>query len=159
MQMVTLKCRVFTENFNTNCYSRNIKYFIFIFFCFPDSKCPQVDAMKLESYYSSNDPSDIGKEKAKNLRHKAHNKHKGSRRYQHLLKLVRIKNQSQHSQSTYKSLRWTIYWFLFGKDLFIPSRVSMTYSNLTLAKLVVRTTVLKGESDYLMMNDLMSAFW
>lgn len=71
----------------------------------PDSKCPQVDAMKLESYYSSNDPSDIGKEKAKNLRHKAHNKHKGSRRYQHLLKLVRIKNQSQHSQSTYKSLR------------------------------------------------------
>lgn len=105
MQMVTLKCRVFTENFNTNCYSRNIKYFIFIFFCFPDSKCPQVDAMKLESYYSSNDPSDIGKEKAKNLRHKAHNKHKGSRRYQHLLKLVRIKNQSQHSQSTYKSLR------------------------------------------------------
>lgn len=69
----------------------------------PDSKCPKIDNAKLESFYSGNDPSDIGEETAKNLRHKAHNKHKGSRRYQHLLKLVKMKNKSKHLQP--KSLR------------------------------------------------------
>ncbi|GAB1604965.1 uncharacterized protein LOC115223700 [Argonauta hians] len=61
----------------------------------PDSSCKPNEDFKWQHYYEKADPSDIGAKYSKTLRHKLHNKHKGSQRYQHLLRLVKSKQMSE----------------------------------------------------------------
>ncbi|XP_014790981.1 uncharacterized protein LOC106884232 [Octopus bimaculoides] len=61
----------------------------------PDSSCKLTDNYQWQDYYKKADPSDIGRKSSKSLRHKTHNKHKGSQRYQHLLQLVKSKQRSK----------------------------------------------------------------